>query len=228
MSRMEEIKLFCKEYVNTYNLNITPKIKKKRKIGVVAYINSAECYNKRLYRIYLNSEYIHCGIGFLRSVIFHEMTHIADTITFQNLPYKDFIMTMSTYSEIHAAEIEFDAKLGYDKEFITLQSQVWGATKFFTVEESTLNQVEEFKNSYYHNSFENLLYVIGYVRCLKKYNINYTQELLNQLPQFDFVHEYIKSLINSESIDRKIALEMFSIIQDYRKQGKVMITNLKL
>lgn len=103
-----------------------------------------------------------------------------------------------------------------------------GATNFFTVEESILNQVEEFKNLYYHNYFENLLYVIGYVRCLKKYNINYTQELLNQLPQLDFVHEYIKSLINSESIDRKIALEMFSILQDYRKQGKVIITNLTL
>ena len=225
MSRMEEIKLFCKEYMYAYNFGVMPQIKKKRKHGVVAYIDSIECYNDKLYRIYLNTEYINCGIGFLRSVIFHEMTHIADAITFQDLPYKDFIMTMSTYSEIHAAEIEFDAKLGYDKESITLQSKVWGATKFFTVEESILNQIDEFKNLFYYNSFLNLLYTIGYVRCLKKYNINYTTQLLNIIPEFDFVHEYIISIINSESINQKNVLEMFSILQDYRKQGKVIIMN---
>lgn len=83
----------------------------------------------------------------------------------------------------------------------------------------------QFKKLYYYNSFENFLYVLGYVRTLKKYNIDYEQELLNLLPEFEFVYKYIKSIIQSKTLDRKVALDMFNILQDYRKQGKVIITN---
>ena len=225
MSRMYDVKIFCKEYMRIYNFNIMPAIKKKRNATSMAYIKSEECYNDKFYCIYLNKKYKNYTIGMIKAIIFHEMTHISDTVTFQNLSYKDFIMTMSTYSEIHAAEIELEARMLSGKDPITIQSLVWDSDGFISIEDLIKNRIMQFKKLYYYNSFENFLYVLGYVRTLKKYNIDYEQELLNLLPEFEFVYKYIKSIIQSKTLDRKVALDMFNILQDYRKQGKVIITN---
>ena len=116
----KQIKLFCKEYAMLYNVNVFPIIKKKIRMKPVACITAKEAYNKN-YRIYFNRKHINDNVISLRATTFHEMTHIADSLIFQNLPYNDFLKIMNTYSECHAAEIELNARLQYCSNPITIQ-----------------------------------------------------------------------------------------------------------
>lgn len=220
MNKKEKVKILCKEYGELYNLSIIPKIKFTRFMEPIAHVKLKQSYNKD-YRIYYNKKYLNCNKVALKAAIFHEMTHIADSIFFKNLPYIEFMRVMNSYSEIHSSEIEFNIMLQDCEEPITSQSLVYIANTQATIEFIISVYVNQFKADFYPKNFSHLFYCIGYTRALRKYNYDYEKELLNMLPEFEFIHNHIKTILRSDDIDFDTIMDMFKILQESRLKCKV-------
>lgn len=226
MTKKETIKLFCEEYKNLYNLDVTPEIKLRR-IKPVAYINGKEAYDG-IYKIYVNRKYIAHNIVYMRAALYHEMTHIADSIIFKNLPYDEFLKIMSTYSEVHASEIEFEALLEYRSMPITPKTMIYSVITTKTIEDEIKGYITQFKLDFYSKTFNYLFYTIGKIRTLQKYGLDYEREFLYMISEFEFIHEYIKLILHSDDIDCETILKIFDILQEHRKHGDVLLNNNSL
>lgn len=107
------IKTLYEKYKREYNrhnmISIVPKVINDSSSTDMAYTNNEElkhcissgtsvtlCYNKKLFS---------CSRKYIRSVLYHEYTHIYDCYEFYNLDYSNLLM--STYSEFHAMRVEF-------------------------------------------------------------------------------------------------------------------------
>lgn len=220
MKRKNEIKTFCKEYVQLYNLDVIPTIKGAHRIDGAAQIKLKQSYRKD-YRIYYNTKYLDCTSVALKAMTFHEMTHIADSIIFRNLPYYEFRKVMSSYSEIHASEIEFDTILQQCVKPISSQSLVYLGNIQTTVENLISVNAEQFKADFYPKTFICLFYAIGYTRALRKYNFDYEKELLNMLPEFEFIHNHIKTILHSDDVDFDTIMDMFKILQESKLKCEI-------
>ena len=68
-----------------------------------------------------------------------------------------------------------------------------------------------------------LFYVIGYVKALQKYNIDYEKEFLNLIPEFDFIHDKISSILNSEDINYETVLDIFDMLLKHERNADVKL-----
>lgn len=220
MKRKKEIKTFCKEYIQLYNLDVMPTIKGAHRIDGVAQIKLKQSYRKD-YRIYYNTKYLDCTSVALKAMTFHEMTHITDSIIFNDLPFNKFKKVLNSYSEIHASEIELDIILKQCEKPINSQSLVYLGNIQTTVENLLSVNIEQFKADFYPKTFICLFYAIGYARSLRKYNFDYSKEILNMLPEFDFIHNHIKPIIYSKDIDFDTTMDIFKILQESRLKCQV-------
>lgn len=220
MKRKKEIKTFCKEYIQLYNLDVIPTIKGAHRIDGAAQIKLKQSYRKD-YRIYYNTKYLDCTSVALKAMTFHEMTHIVDSIIFNDLPFNEFKKVLNSYSEIHASEMELDIILKQCEKPINSQSLVYLGNIQTTVENLLSVNIEQFKTNFYPKTFTCLFYAIGYARALRKYNFDYSTEILNMLPEFDFIHNHIKTILYPEDIDFDTTMDMFKVLQESRLKCQV-------
>lgn len=136
-------------------------------------------------------------------VLFHEYTHIKDSIKFCNQSKDDFNIIMTTYSEFHASQIEMDLILNSIKILpITIHSKV-----------STANEIslQKFMNEAYNNlldcynngiksaidfDYKFIYYFFGYLKSLKIHHIEYIIDQVridfnNLVKQMSY--EYVKN-----------------------------------
>ena len=220
MKRKNEIKIICKEYIQLYNLDVIPTIKGAHRIDGAAQIKLKQSYRKD-YRIYYNTKYLDCTSVALKAMTFHEMTHIADSIIFNDLPFNEFKKVLNSYSEIHASEIELDIILKQCEKPINSQSLVYLGNIQTTVENLLSVNIEQFKTNFYPKTFTCLFYASGYARALRQYDFDYSKEILNMLPEFDFIHDRIKTILYSEDIDFDTTMDMFKVLQESRLKCQV-------
>lgn len=121
---------------------------------------------------------------FIENILWHEFTHVADSILFNKYEYKDYKHIMYIYSEIHAAELQMNNMLATQikrpcsleqdiehKGIITLQKYM---------DTSLYHALDQFKVPICHIFLSDnvcdareIYYFIGYLKSLKSHSINY-------------------------------------------------------
>lgn len=119
----------------------------------------------------------------IQPIIYHEFTHIADSIKFQDYTQNDFFDLMNSYSESHGAEIEMNCRLSFIKENINLHSNVIyneGILSLKSFMNQTFNKIKNnfdlMSNNCGNNIFFDTLdfyYYLGYIKSLHNNNIKY-------------------------------------------------------
>lgn len=111
------IQQYYSKYKTFVNDNSLPKLivkfhnGKNENIDYLAQMEAEDLYNQRyilhfdymLFAIMDNTE--------IASILFHEFTHLTDSLSLRVLPYAKFKTVMQLYSEIHAYEIELGRAL---------------------------------------------------------------------------------------------------------------------
>ena len=121
---------------------------------------------------------------FIENILWHEFTHVADSILFNKYEYEDYKHIMYIYSEIHAAELQMNNMLATQikrpcsleqdiehKGIITLQKYM---------DTSLYHALDQFKVPICHIFLSDnacdareIYYFIGYLKSLKSHSINY-------------------------------------------------------
>lgn len=95
-----------------YNNNICniPQIKDIRIMleeGTAGQFLTDDLYNRN-YVLYLSDDMEVAPDDYVEEILFHEFTHLADSMLFLEYDIEKFKIIMSMYSEIHASEIQMD------------------------------------------------------------------------------------------------------------------------
>ena len=112
---VSKIKEVYKKYQEIYNDIEYPKLDENNYIFVhdVDYFlkfNSKELYDN-VYKLYINTEALIYDDSYVEAILFHEFTHLYDSIRFRN--YSDYINIMWSYSEINASYIQMKKLTNY-------------------------------------------------------------------------------------------------------------------
>lgn len=90
-------------------LGIMPKIIKSNESDQIAFTNNIELKKSfeegKTINLYYSKRLFKCSKDYIKAVLYHEFTHIADFYLFRGLEGLDLLM--STYSEFHAMKVEF-------------------------------------------------------------------------------------------------------------------------
>lgn len=179
-------------------------IKEVNSPGVYAHFKSEDLYNEK-YILYLSNKLTYKPEEFIQQILFHEFTHVVDSIKFKKYNLEKFESLMEIYSEINASRIQMnkilqtennepfslDQEIKYEN-ILTLQSFM-DQTYNHVVEEFTIPSTLFDENNLKMNQ-KQLYYYIGYVKSLKDNNIQYNMPLCNIEifgDQFQRLHDYI-------------------------------------
>lgn len=165
-----------------------------------------ELYNKN-YTLYINEKLTQMNERFIRCVLFHEFTHLADSYQFADAEYIVFKYIMYTYSECHASEIELIQKIKLINEPISIQSVMYTGETLKEFMDNTLSDVKHdiMKAISYNNtiSIRSLYYFCGYLKALEEYKITFNYHIRfqeNLLTQY--CNDIIKTMMYQYSVSQ--------------------------
>ena len=215
------------EYNNIFNTNL--KLDDVVFIKDPNFLDSAcikadEIYYNHKYILNLRQSLFDRDEHFSKAILFHEFTHMCDTVLFMDYPELQHKELMKIYSETHATEIETDIILAYQKKPYSLDKDIWYTDRFplreylkislnvvkdmFTLPDGILNE----QNAPF-DYFE-LYYYIGKIRSINKHGLNYYIDYQKELstvnePFPDLLIEIINYCVNSDmkDYDRLIKLQ---------------------
>lgn len=210
-----------KEYNNTYYS--IPEIQEYKIINndkIGGYFDTHDLYNKK-YILYLSQAFFDNKDQYLKSLLFHELTHIYDSTIFSAFDWETYLYIMQIYSEVHASEIEMDVLLE-DIDNLNVNSIIEYYNipiyKFIAIQlcnvnkEFTLPDGPIFKGEFKFNC-KILYYFIGFIRSLKKHNIECKFEYSKKIPSelLDIFNKITYYYLNNEDID-------YEILYSYQKE----------
>lgn len=208
-SKMLINQVFIK-YQKEYNLQL-PKIEK---IVIIktddfwARFLSEDLY-KRKYILYISSDLFDFNNKFVSQILYHEFTHLTDSLNFLHLDKQDFETIMISYSEFNAASIEMSKRINQiESNDISLQSEIIYGDGILTVEsfmaQSFDKVVQDFelmsnnknsKNLYYDTN--HMYYFIGYKSALEKYNLIYHENIPSIDDSFITIYQSINNCLKN-------------------------------
>lgn len=190
-----------------------------------------ELYNKN-YILYINEKLTQMNDRFIKCVLFHEFTHLADSYQFTDAEYIVFMYIMNTYSECHASEVELIQKIKLINEPISIQSVLYTGE---TLKEFMDNKFTDFecdiKKTINNNkaiSIRSLYYFCGYLRALEKYKISYTYNIHFQEKLLtEYCNNIIKIMKNPSNVSQitKSYINLRDYILKLRRLPKCPICN---
>lgn len=238
----EEFKVFIKE--NNMPLVIPVEKSSNKNMGVLAFIER-DYIRERAIPIVYNKTLFDYNENFIKSIFFHEFTHIYDAnIKFKNLNENDFNTIMDTFSEYHASQIEMGSILGMKNknDVLTISSKVKSKRKIFYKNE--LEYIESYvviplsditsvicqdKGTYINMpSFEftkqymkiekNIFYYYGKYDLYIKYSGRNMQDLLiSNCPEFSKEINNIHKILKSKDIVNNID-SMRSAVHNFKEK----------
>ena len=221
----ESFRKILNDFVDEYNQKIypIPRIQEYRIIRddkIAGYFNTLDLYNQQ-YILNLNELFLKNDEQYLKSLFFHELTHLYDSCNLRKYDLQKYLYIMQIYSEVHASEIEMDVLLDEIKD-VNVNSLINHYNVSIGVfMEVYLNKVNDefilpdspiFKGQLKFDH-KNLYYFIGYIRSLKKHNIKcefeYSKKISSELLDiFDKITSYY---LNSKNVD-------YEILYSYQKE----------
>lgn len=197
-------------YISDYKVFNPPKISKYSFVHTDEFwakFLAEDLYNKK-YIFYLNTDLFECNNTYIKEVLYHEFTHLVDSIAYINYEFIDFKKKMYCYSEIHASEIEMYQILDTIKEKdisldtlvlhigeITIKSFMDQTLKMVTNSFDVMTKAQSTKQFDY--DLRHLSYFLGFIRSLYKHGLNY-----------DF---------NPFDINLELGISIFDLTQEIKK-----------
>ena len=223
--KMEQI---IYNYLEQYHIEYfqTPQIDSiKFENGNWGHFDACETYHSK-YNLIINPKLFDQNENFIKSVLYHEFTHMYDSTKFLSLDEKSYKKLMQIYSEIHATEIETNVVISTQNKPYSLDKNViWKQTiplsiytqvrlKILNNEFELPNEIIDTNN--YKFDPKTLYYYIGVLLSLKKHNIVYTYDYSNLHPAFKRLFTIITDHILDESFydkyDNDILIQMHNQI----------------
>lgn len=158
-----------------------------------------DLYKKR-YRLYVDPELLESAADFIKAIIFHECTHLLDSLQFVSYPEYDFIEIMKIYSETHASQIMLEQMISCNncsklEDSITYNLSLLSIRYFMDQSiDKIANQINRLFDASNIIPVEDndityaVYYFSGYLLALKNKDIEYT-------PNFSNIPDKYKSLI---------------------------------
>lgn len=186
--------------------------------GAAGEFLTADLYSKQ-YILYLSEEMEVAPDEYVKEILFHEFTHLADSLMFLDYSFEDFKKIMYIYSEIHAAEIQMDKILSITGDSPDMLRQVIpykgvmlkdflnkGALEIIKEQFSPLKEkVDAFERC----DFVYIYYFVGYLLSLKKHNIEYTHDYTGiikpLIPEIIEIEDYF---LTSEKINPQEVMDL--------------------
>nr|DAN52324.1 MAG TPA: Protein of unknown function DUF45 [Caudoviricetes sp.] len=179
---------YCKIITKIPELNYIEEIpENSENQDTIAYFSLNNLYNKK-YILFVNPQLFENDTPalYIEQVLFHEFTHLNDSLKFVKYDEKDFWKLMAGYSEVHASEIEMDRILntqkdrGYSLDYPVVCRHVY---MLRTIIDDALNKlINDFSYKYnaetlitkmfYFDSVR-LFYFIGYMKSLRSHGLDY-------------------------------------------------------
>ena len=160
--------------------------------------NSSILYDDQ-YELQVNMEAFALNDTYLRSILYHEFTHIYDSLTFKNRPMDEYEKIMSHYSEIHASYIEMRKKVMKTSYAIYVQDEkneilmdVYLQQEYSTFKTTWSNYIEYIPETI-TDKMKRLCYFVGHYKYLKDHY---------DIPEFKIISPYseeIYGIINGYS-----------------------------
>lgn len=176
-----KINLIWNKYNNIYPIPQIERIAISYKDNSWAHFSYEDLYDQ-YYKIYVNEKLENQNDKMIEFVLFHEFTHLSDSIKFLKFSFEDFQKLMTIYSEVHASEILMEQIL------LTQNQKPYSLEKYITYNvkitlKDFMNQVlNDLENEFtytndlifpYNFNRKKFYYFVGYLVALKKNNINY-------------------------------------------------------
>lgn len=184
-----------------------------------ARFNSPDLYN-RIYILYIDESLLNENKKFIKQILFHEFTHLCDSLDILCKPIEEFKKIMISYSEFHASEREMIERLEETNEnSLSLQTEIIHVG-ILTIE-SFMNQTYNFMcddlikmsnnddlQSFYYNT-SHIYYFYGYIRALHKFKIDYNFKLI---PEFlSEISEIQNTLLQDEININKVLSDYITL-----------------
>lgn len=160
--------------------------------------NSSKLYDDQ-YELQVNMEAFALNDTYLRSILYHEFTHIYDSLTFKNKPMDEYEKIMSHYSEIHASYIEMRKRIRKISHSLYMQDEkneilihIYLQKEYSTVKTTWSNYIE-YNPETITDKMKRLCYFVGHYKYLKDHY---------DIPEFKIVSPYseeIYGIINGYS-----------------------------
>ena len=232
--KMEQI---IYNYLKQYNQEYfqTPQIDSiKFENGNWGHFDINETYHGQ-YNLEVNPKLFDENESFIKSVLYHEFTHMYDSTKFQNYDIESYKEIMLIYSEIHASEIETNVVLSTQKQPYNLNKNIaWKKViplniyiqvRLKVLEGDFILPNKVIDASNYKFDPKVLYYYIGSLLSLKKHNIEYTYDYSSLHPAFKRLFTIITNHILDESFYDKYDNDI--LIQMNKQVGNT-ITNVVL
>lgn len=181
----KRLKTFIKLTWTKYNNNICniPQIKGIKIMSeedIAGQFLFDDLYNKN-YILYLSGDMEVAPDDYIEEILFHEFTHLADSVLFLEYEIEKFTTIMSMYSEIHASEIQMNKILSTIENPSNIRQII--PYKSVTLKKYLNKKLKELKKEFAplksktdvteRCNFIYICYFIGYLKSLKKHNIKY-------------------------------------------------------
>ena len=201
-----------KKYQSRYNISL-PKIQNIKRVNnseAWARFVSDDLYNKK-YILYIDKDLLNKNKKFIKQILYHEFTHLADSLNFLNKTADEFKNIMSSYSEFHASKREMVERLEEidDSSNISLHTEIIHAGiltiesfmgQSFELMKKDLVQMSSntFENFYYNTN--HIYYFYGFVKALQCFNIDYPINIFSLPSTFLLQIEEIQKILLSDNI----------------------------
>lgn len=194
-------------------------------IDAYAQFNTEELYNRK-YILYIHPDLFSIGNKDMRNkmprqILFHEFTHIYDSLLLLNYDLLSFKKIMCSYSEIHSSEIENRELILTQNAPYSLDKVVVGMKGNKTLKEYIDRAIGELCEQFMPSGelitpetdvydYRELYSVLGKLRALNYFNIDYDYSLINIITNsfLNIINEIIKYGLNLNIEDAKIFMEL--------------------
>lgn len=183
------------------------QIKRLDLVNCYAMVLSEDLFCKN-YILNIDRKLFNSNDCFLEQVLYHEFTHLLDSLHFLEYPYKKFTNLMTSYSEFHAAKIEMMKRIKQSEDnTISLESEIIYGYGVLTIESFMEQSFRKLVNAFIKNSNTNsselyfetnpLYYHLGRISALNEIGIRYSFPYYEIEPSFLMsckdIHEYLLS-----------------------------------
>lgn len=217
------------EYQREYNVELPALRQIKRSKGSDGSVVAEELYKKK-YILSIDSQLMNSNDVRIYSVLYHEFTHIKDSILLSKYSYDKYRNLMNSYSEFHATTIETEKRLTYSDN---LQDKY----SYITTNNGYMVQIEEYvQKSFNHvvNDYKkmiestvqtiyfdpvSLFYHIGKLKAFKNINIYIPFEFEKICPEFRNVCEKMYKICMEDKINLEIVEQTYLEIEDIFKSN---------
>ena len=143
------------EYQKEYSRSDYPKLSVDNLIYVhdvdfFFQFDSSKLYENQ-YELHVNMEAFTLNDTYLKSILYHEFTHIYDSLMFKNKQIEEYKNIMSYYSEIHSSYIEMKSRIKEISNSIYVQDEKIAIPMDMHIQQKYLNIKKEWSNYIEYN-----------------------------------------------------------------------------